>query len=155
MPQNGGKQPEVGSRLLSCGEGSRGKSRGNWQWKTLNGNHLLQILIPNQILYFKQPFQISLWKIACSRNPEPALEFFNIYIFISYSSPFFRHFIPPVTEQIFISISWNRWLLNILLLCHLKRKPKNQLLQSRFCDKYLGGWIKVKLRGFEVDFHLM
>ena len=66
------------------------------EWESFVAN-----FIRNQISHFKQPLEISLWRIGCSRNPQPALEFFNIYIFISYSSPFFRHFIPPVrrTEQ--------------------------------------------------------
>ena len=60
---------------------------------TLNCNNFLPFFIRNQILS-RPYFKISLWSSGCSRNPQPALAFFNIYIFISYSSPLFRHFIP-------------------------------------------------------------
>ena len=93
MLENGGKHPEAGGSLLSCAKGSCGESWGNWHRMTLNCNNFLPFFILNQILS-RPYFKISLWSSGCSRNPQPALAFFNIYIFISYSSPLFRHFIP-------------------------------------------------------------
>ena len=59
VPQNGGKQPEAESRLRSGAKSSHGKSWGNWQWKTLNGNHLLKFFILLQpIFYLLQPIFI-------------------------------------------------------------------------------------------------